>query len=99
MTEDEARKILDVNVVKFDYKEEYGGEVDQSGVIAEEVLEIIPEVVDITEFYDETKAIDYGKNPPPTIDYGKFAPYLIKMVQMQQERIDRLEHIIEELRG
>lgn len=100
MTEEEALKILDVNIVKFDYKEGFeDGKQDQSGVIAEEVLEIIPEVVNISDTYDETKAIDPASNPSPTVDYGKFAPYLIKMIQMQQERIDRLESIIEELRG
>ena len=99
MTEEEAGKILDVNVVKFDCKEEYDdGGIDQSGVIAEEVLDIIPEVVNISKLYDETKAIDPASNPSPTVDYGKFTPYLIKMVQMQQERIDRLESVIEELR-
>lgn len=100
MTEEEALKILNVPVVKFDYKEEFeDGKLDQSGVIAEEVLEIIPEVVNIHPMYDETKAIDPASNPSPTVDYGKFAPYLIKIVQMQQERIDKLESMIAELRG
>ena len=93
MTEEEAQKILDVNVVKFDYKEEFrdGQQNNQGGVIAEEVLDIIPEVVTVHPTYDETKAIDPASNPSPTVDYGKFAPYLIKMVQMQQERIEALE--------
>lgn len=92
MTEEEALKILDVSVVKFDYKEEFeDGKLDQSGVIAEEVLEIIPEVVTLHPNYDETKAIDPAINPSPTVDYGKFAPYLIKMVQMQQQKIEELE--------
>lgn len=95
MTEEEARRILDIDVVKFDYKEEYeDGAVDQSGVIAEEVLEIIPEVVTVHPMYDETKAIDPASNPSPTVDYGKFAPYLIKMIQMQQEKIEALEQRI-----
>ena len=92
LTEEEALKILDVNVVKFDYKEEYeDGKLDQSGVIAEEVIEIIPEVVTVHPTYDENKAIDPASNPSPTVDYGKFAPYLIKMVQMQQQKIEELE--------
>ena len=97
MTDEEALKILDVEVVKFDYKEEFGGKTNQSGVIAEEVKEIIPEVVDISEFYDETKAIDPASNPSPIVDYGKFAPYLIKMIQIQQEKIEALERRIETL--
>lgn len=100
ITEEEALKILNVNVVKFDYKEGFeDGLKNQTGVIAEEVKEIIPEVVSISESYDETKPIDPARNPSPTVDYGKFAPYLIKMVQMQQERIEKLERIIEELKG
>lgn len=98
MTDEEALKILDVSVVKFDYKEEYGDEgLDQSGVIAEEVIDIIPEVVNISKYYDETKAIDPASNPSPTVDYGKFAPYLIKMIQIQQEKIEALEQRIEAL--
>jgi hypothetical protein len=100
MTEEEALKILDVPVVKFDYREEYeDGLLDQSGVIAEEVLEIIPEVVNIHPQYDETKAIDPATNPSPTVDYGKFAPYLIKMIQMQQKTIEELKQRIEVLEG
>lgn len=92
MTEEEARKILDIDVVKFDYKEDYEPDLlDQSGVIAEEVLDIIPEVVTLHPMYDETKAIDPASNPSPTVDYGKFAPYLIKMVQIQQQKIEALE--------
>lgn len=105
ITEEETLKILGVEVVKFDYKEEYGGEVDQTGVIAEEVINIIPEVVKISEIYDETQPIDEGSNPSPKVDYAGFVPYLIKMIQMQQEkinalesRLEALENIVEELR-
>ena len=98
MTEEEARKILDVDVIKFDYREEYEKDLlDQSGVIAEEVMDIIPEVVSVHPLYDETKAIDPASNPSSTVDYAKFAPYLIKMIQIQQKKIEELEERLADL--
>lgn len=82
ISEEEAKKILDVNVVKYDYKEGIMDEsrrFNQHGVIAEEVDEIIPEVV------------EYSEGVPDAVDYSKFVPYLIKMVQMQQKEIDELK--------
>ena len=92
MTEEKAKKILDVNVVDFDYIEGYfNGLKDQCGVIAEDTLDIIPEAVEIADSYDETKPIDEGSNPAPSVDYRKFIPYLIKMVQIQQKEINELK--------
>lgn len=84
MTEDEANKILKVDVVTFDYKENSmmkGQNV--AGAIAEDVYEILPDVVTMTE-------ID-GKKVPDSIDYSKFIPYLIKMVQMLEKKVAELE--------
>ncbi len=87
ITEDEARKILDVDIYSFDYKEEYGGEKNQYGVIAEELKEKIPYAVNIP------KSVD-GK---VSVDYFKLIPHLIKTVQMQEERIAKLESLIEKM--
>lgn len=92
MTEDRARKILELNIVSYDYiegqrtndRERY----NQVGVIAEEADSIIPEAV----FY---KYIDGIGNTPDSVDYSKFVPYLIKMVQMQQQEIDELKRAIQ----
>ena len=90
MTEDDAKKILELNPVSFDYK---CGLTDQRGLIAEDVAEIMPNAV----FYPngETKeTYKYNEKKPmdvPGIDYTKFVPYLIKMVQMQQKEIDELK--------
>lgn len=88
VTEEDAKKLLDVRVVEYDYKDgvmpeekRYG----QHGVIAEEVDEIIPEVVNYA-------IPDGGEKPVPDgVDYSRFVPYLIKMVQMQQKEIEELK--------
>ena len=87
MTDEEARKILDVDIYSFDYKQEYGGEKNQFGVIAEELEEKIPYAVNIP------KAVD-GRI---SVDYFKLIPHLIKTVQMQEDRITKLESLIEKM--
>lgn len=86
ISEDEAKKLLDVNVVSFDYKKDAGfGEGDERknkfGVIAEDINEVIPYVVNY----------DRDDHTPSGVDYSKFVPYLIKMVQMQQKEIEELK--------
>ena len=99
MTEKEASKLLDVNIVKFDYIGEFGGGLkDQFGVIAEDTVDIIPEAVMISKKYDPNKPVDEDKNPPPSVDYRQFIPYLIKMVQIQEEKIQGLYEEIDELK-
>lgn len=87
MTEGEAKKILQYRVVDYDYKNEADGTGCQ-GLIAEEVAEICEYPV-------------YRK-PDGTIeglDYSKFVPQLIKMVQIQQTEIDELRQTIESLKN
>lgn len=88
LTEEEAKKILDVDVVSFDYLDSVpnSNRLNKRGVIAEQVLPIIPSVV-------KFKEID-GENLPDSVDYSKFVPYLIKMIQIQQEEIEKLKKSI-----
>ena len=89
LSEDEAKKILDVEIVNYDYKENVVDEderYDQKGAIAEDVVNIIPNAVTYAD-------ID-GEQLPDGINYTKFIPYLIKMVQMQQKEIERLKELI-----
>lgn len=84
MTDEEANKILEVDVVTFDYKKDSmakGSGV--AGAIAEDVFKILPNVVTMTE-------ID-GEKVSDSIDYSKFVPYLIKMVQILHKRVEELE--------
>lgn len=93
MTEDEARKILDVRVVDYDYKKAFGGQKGQEGVIAEELLELFPHAVTVPDGYDETN-FDESKgleNQIMSVDYAKLVSPLIKLVQMQQSQIDILQ--------
>jgi formylmethanofuran dehydrogenase subunit D len=98
ITEEEAQKLLEVNVVSFDYKQGVGfGDGDERkgkfGVIAEEINEVIPSVVSYQINTDHT--IDY--NIPSGVSYDKFVPHLIKMVQMQQKEIDDLKKQVDYL--
>ena len=87
ITDEEALKILQLRPVSFDYK--YTDDNNQRGLIAEEVLEILPNMVNIPDGYTEFDT----DNPTcvPSIDYSKFVPYLIKMIQIQQKEIEDLK--------
>lgn len=92
MSEEEAKKILLLNPVDFDYIKEFGGEKNQRGLIAEDVLNIIPFCVTVPDDYDEA-AFNPEKglaNALLGIDYSKLVPYLVKMIQIQQKQIDKL---------
>ena len=102
LTEEEAKKLLNVNVKSFDYKEQFINSNDIKrdkyyGVIAEDVIEQIPYVVNIPkdyseETFDESRGLEQSLI---TVDYDKFVPYLIKMVQIQQKEIDELKTKLE----
>lgn len=96
LSNDEAKKLLKVNIVAFDYKENFGGQKNQRGVIAEDVLDVIPYVVDVPEGYQEDNFNEeLGTNQDMlSVDYSKFIPYLIKMIQFQQKEIDELKSLI-----
>lgn len=84
ITAEDARKLLQLRPVTFNYKN--GGQVDQAGLIAEEVNLIMPKMV--------IGDINFNPEEPwnaPSIDYSKFVPYLIKMIQIQQKEIDKLK--------
>ena len=96
ITDEEAYKLLEVNPVSFDYIEQVGGDKNQFGVIAEEVNETIPFVVNIPENYDE-KSEDYMH--VPSVDYSKFVPHMIKLIQLQEEKIESMNQEIEKLKS
>lgn len=94
ITDEEAKKILDVNIYSFDYKEGFGDK-GQYGVIAEEVIKQIPYAVEMPS--EDELLNDDVKPPLVTVDYRKFVPHLIKTVQMQEEKINELETKIKNL--
>ena len=79
MTEERAKRLLQMRPVSYDYTV-MGCERDQLGMIAEEVDAIDKFALG----YDE-----YGR--PDSLDYSKFVPQLIKLCQMQQTEIENIK--------
>ncbi len=88
ITEDEARKLLELEAVKFDFID---GNKNQSGFIADDVEKIFPNLCSYTGLTDN-KEIDGLK-------YNGFIGYIIKMIQMQEQKINALEDEIKKVRA
>ena len=84
LTDEEAFKVLELNAVKFDYKNEAQG-TDRRGFIAEDVAKILPNLVT-----PETE------NTPATLDYIEMIPYLQAVIKDQEKRIKALEDKLNE---
>ena len=85
LSEDKARQILLTRPVSFDYKKEFSGMKGQFGLIAEELEQILPELV---EQPTDKKGFKH-------IDYTRIIPFLIKLAQSQQKEIDELKNKIQ----
>ena len=85
LTAEEAYKILELVAVTFDFIEKAQGE-DKRGFIAEDVAEIIPELV--TPETEKTNA---------ALDYIQMIPYLQTVIKDQEQRIKELESKLEDL--
>ena len=82
---DDSEKILLLQAVRFDFINEQRGN-DKRGFIAEDVAEILPNLV--TEASDDI---------PASLDYIGMIPYLQDIVKKQEARITELEDKIEKL--
>ena len=93
MTDEEAKKLLHVEVKSYDY---INPDMPDGcfGCIAEDMAKIIPSCVngDVDCADDDAAAIQ-GIG----IDYSKLVPHLIKMVQIQQAQIDAQQEQINKL--
>ncbi len=72
--------------VRFDWREDVGdlaGEGPDIGVIAQEVKEVVPEVVHET------------RSGYLTVDYGKLVPVLIEAIKEQQAEIERIRALMD----
>lgn len=78
----DTEKILELRAVRFDFIKEEQGK-DQRGFIAEEVAEILPNLVT-----PETETT------PAAINYSGMIPYMQDLIKKQQKRIDELEQRI-----
>lgn len=79
MEAEEARKILDLEAVSFDYKNKNNG-TNKRGFIAEDVEKVLPNLVT-----PETEEL------PASLDYIGMIPYLQAMIKEQEKRIEALE--------
>ena len=84
---EDSEKILELQAVSFDFKDKEKG-TDQRGFIAEDVAEILPNLV-----------IDETENRPASLDYISIIPYLQDIIKKQQKQIDYLMSEIEKLKG
>jgi len=90
---EEAKKLLQLNPITYDYKKCWGGQKGYRGLVAEELETIYPFAVTTPEGYDESK-FDEEKgldNKIKAIDYSSLIPELIKLVQWYGQRLDELE--------
>lgn len=79
MTEIYAKKLLELRPVSYDYKNKADG-VGCYGLIAEEV----DAVESYPVFYNDDHA-------PEGIDYSKFVPQIIKLLQMHEKELEKLK--------
>ena len=76
ITDEEARKILELQAVSFDYKNKDEG-INKRGFIAEDVAEVLPNLV--TPEQNER---------PATLDYIEMIPYLQAVIKDQAQQIE-----------
>lgn len=79
LNDKDAKRLLNVKPVIYDFKNPSEGK-DHAGFIAEDIEAILPEVVTKND-----------KGEAEGINYTEMIAYLTKMVQMQQEEIDKLK--------
>ena len=84
-------KTLNLKGVKFDWKEESKGK-DQLGFIAQEIEEVLPEVVTEVESIGENVGEIHK-----VVNYQAVVPVLVEAIKEQQSIINRLEERLKDL--
>lgn len=99
MSADLARKLLLYDVLEYDY---INGEKKCYGMYAENVEDYYPYAVirttDTKEIENEDGTKEIIEEEQLGLDYSRFVPQIIKMIQLQQEEIDTLKNEVGELR-
>lgn len=88
ISEADADKLLKLRPVSFEYT--YAPGETYHGLIAEEVQEVLPELVTVPKSYDPDST-DTDPLKILRLSYTDFVPYLIKLCQTQQSEIDDLK--------
>jgi len=84
-------KTLQLRGVKFDWKDEHR-ENDQLGFIAQEVEEVLPEIV------SEVQSLgDKDNDTHKVVNYSAVVPILVEAIKEQQSIINRLEERLKDL--
>lgn len=78
----DARKILELNAVSFDFKDKDRG-TDRRGFIAEEVAEVLPNLV-----------TPENGEAPASLDYIGMIPYLQTVIKELEARVTKLEELL-----
>ena len=86
ISEEDACKILSIISYWFEYSYEPGKK--RSGFLAEEIEKIYPEICCYRTQEDGTQEL-FG------LDYSKFTPYIVKMLQIQQKRLEELTTLVQ----
>ena len=81
-------KILQLRPTEFTWIEQDKQDI---GFIAQEVEEIIPEVIEITDGFIDTETGEKSHENTKTISYTKLIPYLVDTIQQLTKRIEKLE--------
>lgn len=81
MSDEEARKLLELRPIKYDYIDEEKG-TDCYGFVAEEVAEIMD------------YPVVYKDGEPDALDLSKFVPYQTKMIQILSEEVKELREMV-----
>jgi hypothetical protein len=76
-----------INVVSYNWGTEPKGALIKYGLIAQELVQILPEAVFVGDSGTDPEDIKLGWG----IDYGRLVPILIKEVQMLRARVSNLE--------
>ena len=99
ISEEDAKKLLELDVVSFDYIEPYRinscESAKQYGLIAEDVVNAFPHCVVVPLDYNKDDEDDITN--VMSIKYEKLVPQLLKLVQIQQKQIDDLTKRVEAL--
>lgn len=82
ISDKEARKLLGFIPVHFDY---INGEKAQSGFIAEDIEPVYPEICSYSKNEETGEKELFG------LDYSKFVPYIVALLQVQQQEIAELK--------
>ena len=82
--------VLKLEPKHFNYKWEDASKV-RCGLIAEDVEEIFPEVVETPDNYDEAAVAAGESYVGKAINYMELIPHIIKLCQLQQAEIDELK--------